>query len=263
MTLPKHAQDVLSDLLPCLGLSASEAAVFTHLMTTADAERVSAVAKKTKLNRTTLYGNLKTLSEKGLISSTREGGALMYRAMQPHLLLDHIERAKNDLTARAEKVREIVPVIEKVRSKSFRAYPTIQYFEGKEGIKQACMDTIVGNPSKQVVGFTGTDAAYKVMGKDWVTYFIDQRTRAQILWRTAAIATDESRKMKARDGQESRVTKLLPPGFTFDIEITTYENKVLITSFAEDHPLALIIEDAKIAKTMKEIFRYVDSTLAA
>lgn len=261
MALPKHIQDTFSKILADLGLNKSEAAVFTYLIQSGTPQRVTEIAKRGKMNRTTLYGILKTLSERGLVSSATERGTLRYRAIQPHLLIDYIERARNELSAHTDRIKNVIPLIEKMRATGGRASPSIQFFEGTEGIKQAYEDTIKGNPSKTVYGFTGTDAIYKFMQLDWIQYFLERRTKAGIKWNTIAMDSDQSRKMKARDGQESRFTKLLPKGYDFDIELAAYENKVLISAFAEDHPSAVLIEDEKIAETFKTLFRYIDSTL--
>ena len=67
--------------------------------------------------------------------------------------------------------------------------------------------------------------------------------------------------MSTHDKEQLRVTKFLPPAYNFDIELASYDNKTAIMSFAEDHPWAMIIEDKKIAETIKSLFRYIDSTL--
>ncbi len=261
MTLPRHIHESLREILDDLGLSANETRVFFYLFESTTAERTSAIARRTKLNRTTLYGILKSLCEKGLVSSVEDRGVLTYRAIEPSFLIDSIQRQKAKLSSDAEKVKEFMPQIEQSRKGPGRKFPTIQFFDGIEGIEQAYEDTITNNPSRVVYGFTGANALYKVMKLDWIKYYLERRSKAGILWHAIAANSDQSRKMQLQDKAESRITKMLPTDYKFDIEIGAYENKVLITSFAEDHPLAIIIEDEKIAQTIKVLFRYIDSTL--
>lgn len=266
MHAPRLMQHNLNEVLEHLGLSASEGQVFTYLLESGRAERISTISKNTKVNRTTLYGILKTLSKRGLVSSVEDGGILTYRSIQPHLLVDYIERSRERLSSDIERVRDIVPVIEQVRKTGGKAYPAIQYFDGVEGLKQAYEDTIRNNSSKVIYGFTGTDTVLseKSIDMDWIEYYIARRKKAGVEFLDIATASkNEPHWIKARDSKDFRLTKVLPPGFDFDIELAIYENKILIASFAKEHPLAVLIEDEKVAKTMKELFRYIDSTLSA
>jgi len=265
MALPRHIQQSLSEILESLGLSSSEIEVFTHLFQSNDPQRISTIARRTKLNRTTLYGILKSLSARGLVSSIEEGGILTYRPIHPRALVDYIERARERLAAEIKRVNDVVPFIEQLRKTGGRKYPRIQFFDGIEGLKQAYEDTIKNNPSKTLHGFTGAEAIYGSgsVDKEWVDDYIRRRTNAGVRWYSIATNSPESREMKARDPDEFRVTKLLPPGYKSSLELATYGDKIMIASFSQDHPLGVLIEDREIAETIKTLFRYIDSTLSA
>lgn len=262
MALPKSVYDAVSGALRNVDVSASEAAVFLALLQSSDALRVTDIAKKTKLNRTTAYGLVKSLAKKGLLSSVEENGILRYRSIQPHLLTDYIERHKEKLAADMKRVKDALPLINAERIKRVRTYPAVQYFEGVEGIKQAYEDTIRNNKGKALYGFMGTDAIVKLMEPPWPSYYIGQRVEHGVRAYTVAIDTPSSRQYKKFDEQQLRVIKLLPPGYDFEIELAAYDDKVLITSFSQDHPLSVMIEDEKIAQLMVQLFKYIDSTLS-
>lgn len=261
MALPSQTRDELASVLAELGLSSSERDVLLLLLLSEGAQRVSLIAKKLRVNRVTLYGILRSLSERALVSSIEDRGVLAYRSIEPHLLSDYMERMREKLASNIEKVRSTLPLVERERSQFRSIYPSMQFFEGVEGIKQAYEDTIKNNPSKNVYAFLGTDAIYKTIDSDWLKRYLVRRTKAGIKWHAAVPDEQHARLVKARDAAESRVTKILPPGYSFDIEMATYGDRTLIASFSEDHPLAIIIKDEKIARTIREVFRYVDSTL--
>lgn len=263
MAQNRHTEHHLAETLAHLGLSPSEIRVFSYLLENKNAERISIISRKTKLNRTTLYGILKSLTERGLVSSVEDRGVLTYRSIQPHLLVDYIERAKDKLSSDIAKVREIIPFIEQLRKVGGSSYPSIQFFDGVEGIKQAYEDTIKNNPSKKIYGFTGTEAIFRSdsIDMEWVEWYMKKRAAAGIKYLTITMDGPASRIIKGRDERDFRLTKLLPPGYSFEIEMSIYENKVLIASFSAEHPLAVLIEDEKISELMKSLFRYIDSTL--
>ncbi len=262
MALPKQVQKDIEEALTAVGLSPSETAVLLALSQSADNMRATELAKKTRLNRTTLYGITKLLLEKGLVSSVEERGVLRYRCIEPESLIDYIERTREKLFAGAEKVKRAIPVIKAQRTGDPSSYPTVQFFEGKEGIKQVYEDTIQRNKSKTLYGFLGADAVFKLMDSDWIEGYIGRRKKAGVFAHTILTDTETSRAFKGEDANQLRLSKMLPAGYNFDIEVIIYENKTLIVSFAEDYPLAVLMEDKKIADMMKTVFRYVDSTLS-
>lgn len=261
MAIPKHIQENLAKILTDIGLPSSEIDVFIYLFQSDDAERISSIARRTKLNRTTLYGILKSLSARGLVSSIDDGGILTYRSIQPRALVDYVERAKEKLVADITHMTELVPFMDQLRKSGGRKYPTIQFFDGREGIKQAYEDTIKGNPSKKIYGFTGTEAIYAGIDADWINSYIRRRTLADVKWYSIATDSPIARATKLRDSDECRVTKILPRGYRSSLELCTYGDKVMIASFSQDHPLGIIIEDREIAETIKTLFTYIDSTL--
>lgn len=260
MTLPEPMAHNLSETLADIGLQPSEITVLMTLFEAKAALRVSLMSKKTKINRTTLYPILRSLSERGLVSSVEEGGVLAWRALRPNLLVDYIEQMQEKLKIGISKVREIVPFLEPKNAGRERKYPSIQYFEGTEGIKKVVMDSIIANPSKTIYGFSGTDATYKLLGP-WVREYVKKRAAAGVRRYQIATDTSISREEQSRDAKENRRTHILPPGFPFEVEMATYEDKVHIISFAEDYPVAILIQDEKIAQVMKSLFSYIDTQL--
>jgi sugar-specific transcriptional regulator TrmB len=253
--------EVLVEALADSGLNETEVRVFVFLLQHEIGLRVSDLARKIRLNRTTLYGILSSLSEKGLVSSSEQRGVLLYQSIQPHLLVDYLGRMQERLARNAKRVAAIVPEISRIRSQEERYRPRMKFFDGAEGIKHAYEDLVRNNKEKVVYGFTGIHAIYNLMGMDWIDYILKKRPSMGIKWLALAVDSPISREMSKYDKEQLRVTKFLPPEFNFDIEIAAYDDNAFIVSFAEDHPWAMIITDKKIAETIKALFRYIDSTL--
>lgn len=249
----------LKKVFASLHLNKSESIVLLCLFESGPC-RVTELATTTSLNRTTLYGILKILAKKGLVSSFTRRGCLEYQSIQPNLLVDYLERQQIILEERKNEVMSILPELIRMRTGA-TLFPHVQFFEGVEGIKQAYEDTLKNNEGRVLYDFTGTDAVFKKMGKDWVEYYVKKRTALGIKCFDIAPNSDWSQKSKRRDVEFNRVTKLLPAEFIFDTEIDLYDNKVAIFSFSKEQPIAVIIEDEQIAKTLKTLFTYIERTL--
>ena len=243
------------------GLHETEVTVLVFLLQHEAGLRASDIARRTKINRTTLYGVLNALVQKGLVSSSEERGVLLFQSIQPHLLVDYLERSRERLERNIKRVATIVPEIKRVRSQEERYRPQVKFFDGTEGIKNAYEELVRNNKEKVVYGFTGIHAIYNLMGMDWIDYILKKRPAMGVKWLALAVDSPKSREMSAYDHQQLRVTKFLPKEFGFDIELAAYDDKMFVVSYAEDHPYAMIIADRKMAETIKSLFRYIDSTL--
>jgi predicted DNA-binding transcriptional regulator len=259
--MSRDTEGKLAAALRDAGLTDTEVAVFDFLIRRDAGLRVSAIARGTRLNRSALYGVLKTLTAKGLVSSTVRNGILLFQSIQPHLIVDYLERAKEKISKHIESVEELVPDLVTLRNQEERYRPNIQFFDGTEGIKEVYRDLIRTNKEKLVYGFTGAQALLNLMGYDWADRIVKKRSEAGVKWLGIAAESPYAREMAKRDATQLRKTKFLPPQYTFDIELVAYDDKAAIISFAKDHPWAMIITDKKIADTVKALFSYVNDTL--
>lgn len=254
-------ENKLKSVLINAGLSETEVTAFIFLLTHESAYRASEISKRTRLNRTTLYGVLSTLTSRGLVSQSEESGVLKFKAIQPHLLVNYLDRNREKLVESIKQTEELVPSLERARGNTDRYRPNMQFFDGVDGIKQVYEDLISNNKEKQVFGFTGIHAVYKLMGEEWINHILRYRPAMGVKWFAIAVDSPESRNLYANDEKHLRETKFLPSEYNFEVELAAYDDKVAAISFAEDYPWAMIINDKKIADTIKSVFRYVNNTL--
>lgn len=248
----------LQNALEKIGLSDKEIRILLVLLGSGSMF-VAAIAKVAKLNRTTAYGILKELTDRGLVSTIKKEGAVQYQSIEPDLLPGYIERRGNELLATKEIVTKLVPQLKLVRAKR-RALPKIKFFEGKEGVEQAYEDTLENNQEKQLYEITGIDGVYTKLDPKFVRYYLDKRTRLGITSTYITPDTEIARRESITDEKYIRKAKFIPKQFGFNAEIALYDDKVGVFSYSQESPVALIIEDATIAHTMKQLFNYMVQT---
>lgn len=242
----------LKKALETIGLNKNEVAVLLVLL-----ERgpmlVSSIARTAKVNRSTVYGVLKLLSDKGLASSVKKGGAERYQSIAPEQLPSYIERRRDILAETKQQVTELVPQLKLLRSKG-KTLPKVQFFEGEEGVKQAYEDTLENNKGKLLKDISGIDAAFRTLGESWATSYLKKRSKLGIKGIVLAPESEWARKAKEDDVKYLRTTKFLPAQYGFDAELALYDNKIGIFSYAQENPIALIIEDNTVSNMMQKLF---------
>ncbi len=242
----------LKKALETIGLNKNEVAVLFVLLESSPM-LASAIAKATKLNRSTTYGVLKLLSDKGLASSVKKEGGIRYQSIAPDQLPGYIERRRDVLAETKQQIAELVPQLKLLRSKG-KTLPKVQFFEGEEGVKQAYEDTLENNKGKSLKDITGVDAVFRRLGENWLTYYLQKRAKLGIKCVDLAPESDWARKSKSDDEKYLRTTKFLPAQYGFDAELALYDNKVGIFSYSQENPIALIVEDDTISDMMKKLF---------
>jgi sugar-specific transcriptional regulator TrmB len=243
---------LLKKALETIGLNKNETAALLVLIENGPM-LVSSIAKNAKLNRSTAYGVLKLLSEKGLASSVKKGSTVRYQSIAPEQLPTYIERRRDLLAETKQQIAELVPQLKLLRSKG-KLLPKVQFFEGVEGVKQAYEDTLENNQGKLLKDISGVDAAFERLGEEWATYYLRKRTKLGIKCIDLAPESEWARKSKADDGKYLRTTKLLSAKYGFDAELALYDKKVGIFSYAQQNPIALIIEDDTVSDMMQKLF---------
>lgn len=242
----------LKRALETIGLNKNEVAVLLVLL-----ERgptlVSSIARIAKINRSTTYGVLKLLADKGLASSVKKGSAERYQSITPEQLPGYIERRRDILAETKQQITELVPQLKLLRSKG-KTLPKVQFFEGAEGVKQAYEDTLENNQGKLLKDISGIDAAFRTLGESWAIYYLKKRAKLGITASVLAPEGEWARKAKADDDKYLRTTKFLPARYGFDAELALYDNKIGIFSYSQENPIALIIEDNTVSDMMQKLF---------
>ena len=122
---------------------------------------------------------------------------------------------------------------------------------------QAYEDTLENNQEKFLRDITGIDAVFNLFDPGWIEYYLKKRTKLGIKCVDLVPETDWGKKSKVDDEKYIRTTKFLPAKSGFDAEVSIYDNKVGIFSYAEENPVAVLVEDATISHMMKQLFDFM------
>jgi len=233
----------IKQVLQEYGLSEKEAIVYIMLLSLGTST-VNNISKKTGLIRTTTYDILKSLKEKGIVSIIVKNKFQYFQATAPEKLIQILEEKK-------EKINSILPDLKSLHLKVSNL-PSVELFEGKEGIKSVYQDII--NEKKSLSAISNTHFIFNVL-PFFTPNFIKNRIKNKINIKLLNEKTKESIElMKKKDKQELRETRFIPE--LKDIVITEYiyGEKVAIINTNPEDPFGILIRNNDFAKAQKLLF---------
>lgn len=227
-----------------IGIRDVEARVYLACLELGDAP-ASAIAKKARLKRPSVYVLLKDLMRKGHIASSTRRGITRFIARDPEAIIaaarEHAHAAEAALPELLALAKTGGPV-----------KPVIRYYEGEEGIRTILADTIA-TANATIRMWSDAELATKTLGPAYAEYH--QRRAAQHVTARAILEDNATaRRLKARAITDRQEVRLVPEKeYNFNDDIIIYSDKVAMISYRK--LIGVIIENEDIAETQTTIFR--------
>lgn len=216
-------------------------------------------AKKTGMNRVTVYNLLEQLVHDGFFTMVRKMRAKWYAPVAPEYIA--LEARKN-----AEALERSLPELRSLQGAKYRK-PRVRFFEGWEGVRHVYEDTLMAE--SELLNFANSGVVRSL----WPEYdeeYVAQRVKRGIHLRGIAPDDATGRKVHGADKAALREIRLVPASdFDFTNEINVYDHKVAICSFPsgsknDGDVFGVIIESKEVAETQRQIFemawRYAAAT---
>lgn len=230
-----------------LGLSEKEADIYLTLLSMGSST-IDALAKETKIKRSTVYVQLKTLLKKGLIGSRKEGKIVQFVAESPNNLKRVLEQYLVEIEKKKAQAESLIPVLlSQFVDKGAR--PSVRVFEGKEGLKNI-RNEVLNMKSKEYHLVMAIDETYNIFSQKELMEFSQARMSKGIT--SCVLYTSKDKEMLVMPPQEvRRVDRKL---FDFGNDVYIFDNKVVFTTTA-DSIIGIVIESAPVAQTMRSLFK--------
>lgn len=242
---------MLEKYLQELGLSEKEAQIYLALLQV-DNESIQDLAKRTGINRTTIYPVLETLEKKGLVSEVQIGKKTHYEAAAPERLETFVERQKVILEEREERLKDIIPQIKGLqREKGER--PVIKYFEGRDGAISAYEEFYSFDTKEMKEGYfvLNSDLLSEVFSEKEFEKFREIRKGKKI---SAHVLYNRKDGEKKFDSSEKQVH--LPDSFPVTCDIAIVDDKIIISTLGENVS-SLLLRSKDISTTFKSLIKYI------
>ncbi len=204
---------------------------------------VNEIAQKANLNRVTTYDILKSLEEKGFTSYVIKSGVKYFEAVDPSKFL-------SSLKEKQEKIKQVMPELLAIKT-ILTEKPSIEFFEGIEGLKSIFNDVLQTNKE---TCFVGAPKMLSVL-EFYFPHFVKQKRKQRIFSR---VITTDCKEMHEYKKKAPR--KYLEMRFLKDkIETTKiiYSNKIAFLTFEEKNSIGVLIKNKQIVELEKNLFNLI------
>ncbi len=226
-----------------LGFSDNEAQIYLAALELGEAS-VQRISQKAKLKRTTSYGIIESLRERGLIKTTKNRKKTLYLAEDPRRL--------KELAQEAERTAEsILPSLLAISNLIDRK-PKILYFEGIEGIKDLYKETLL-HADTPIRGWLSA-GSFRTEESWFDEYYRPKRKEKRIYTDVIVADLPETKQYHLKDREDFHRTKIDASGEkTIESDILLFGTRhIAILSWEE--MTGVVIESAKIHATLSGIF---------
>ncbi len=250
---------MFEDKLCQFGFTENEARVYVELLRIGP-QPVSVLAKRIKLNRTTVYSIAKSLEKKGIISSTVSQGGKAYFANDPNCLVGYLDDKRETFNYYRQQMLKMIPQFRSLRT-DLKATnePVLKYFEGLEGVKWAMNDALTAKET--LYAFLPFDRWKKLGLERFLLRFREQRiSNAELKLKAIVPDTEEVRAFFEYDNDAfCELTEILYVSASlfskmFKNQVNIYDGKVAIMHLDSGQEYAVIMKSDEIYSMQREIF---------
>ncbi|HAR38059.1 MAG TPA: hypothetical protein DCS09_05485 [Porphyromonadaceae bacterium] len=240
--------NITLEVLTSVGLSPEQADLYLSLLSHGP-QSASGLAKTTHVQRTYIYKVATELIKRGLASQSKKDNATVFAPLSPDHLLTQAEEAKARLSQAQTSLEGILPSL-KEQYTNIEDKPTVQVYEGVEGLKKIYLDTLqTAKPIKAVLQTAEVDPTLYT----WLTQVYTKERVAKKIPASVIVASGKwSETYQNKSSEELRETVLVSGDkFPFQHEVDVYGTKVAFINYKKGQPLiGVIIDNKNIADTM-------------
>lgn len=245
----------LEQLLSSLGLTEKEAKTYRILLETGT-NSIGIIVSKTGLKRGITYACLYALEKLGLVRKFEKDKKTFFEPLPPEKLSEICESKSKEIELTKAKLDHLLPKLSKQYKLSI-GKPTIQYFEGKDGLVKVFQD-IYAPKQEPVYGAVDVEQIEKVFSGLSLGKLVPSRIENKLEVKCLYNDTPLGRTLEKNAKKELRECILLDPEkYPLPAEIEAYEDKVALMSFKQGEFLGMIIQNEDFAITLRSILKFL------
>jgi sugar-specific transcriptional regulator TrmB len=239
--------------LQAIGLKEDETKTFIYLLEN-PGQTAGVIAKKTGLSRPSLYGYLKNLQEKGLITESQKDGVKVFSTVPEEKINIIFDEYIHEISSAKNAVARAFTEIKKGNKPM--TTPKLQLFEGRKEMQHITKELLLYKNIK-AKSYWPIKLMLEVLGEDFFKEFNKERIKRGIqieaIWPENQAIDMKKYPFMGSGGDFLRETRIAPKEIDFHMGYWIYENKVSFISSSRDN-FGFIIESQEFADMLTSQF---------
>lgn len=238
-----------------IGLSLKEIAVYLASLELGESTVID-IAKKSDVNRTTIYPIIDSLKEKGLLSLVQKGKKQYFYAESPNKIRSFVDSKINELEASKESLPELIKQLSALENRRGDK-PVVRFYEGNEGINSMMEEFLY---TSEKIGDSDLDG-----NKIFIAYSRDlqeetvsakereyrRKIRNEAGVKAVYLYTKKSGTLD-NDASHERI-KVDQDKFPLLAHLAVFKDRIRMISYTKKN--AILIIDKEFAETLRSILR--------
>ncbi len=243
--------DNLKQPLQNLGFSEKEVDIYTALLELGVASYTD-LAKASRIKRTTLYTIVQSMEERGFVRYSIDTRELT--ATPPDQLFSQLQ-------ANALQFHKFIPYLKELGQKK-RSLSRVQFYAGKEGIKQVYSEMELELPPKKdriirVISDGDTwDSFWQGVDVDFTKKYLQERRAKHYTWKILASGNNQGSYSSAQAEKYNFSVKNLPDTYKVEFDMEIHHSHIIITDLKSEQPYAIKIVGTELAQAMTNFFEF-------
>lgn len=220
--------------------------------------KASEIAKKSKLTRTSVYRCLERLQQEGLIHQEIREGKNYYRAADPQMIPQLMER-------QAKEVQALLPVLVDLFKSVSRSMPSFRFYSEASGIKTV-LEEVLRTTSKtyDIFGSIYDEEFIYSVTEKYLADWMERRIRAGIFHRSLRPQVSKHKEAQIKNPlfgasgkKQLREIRFAPAQIELPVLVYLFDDKVAFINPKLGQQFAAVLESKEMFQSLKSIFQYL------
>ena len=206
--------------------------------------------KRAKLQRSTAYGVVKSLVEKGLFAEDNKAYGRTYTAVEPDTLMRLVGARQRQIGQQHLLLEEHLGELQALyRTNEVR--PKVRTYQGVSGLTHVWRDVLTARG--EILLWTNQATESRFFSAEQHEQFVRQRVDSSHFARVLTVNNPAGRRLHAEDVESLRETRFVAHGVEFSTETYIYDHKVAMLDYNQDI-IGVIIESPHISGAQRAMF---------
>jgi len=210
---------------------------------------ISNLAYKSGIARTTVYELIDELVNIGIIKTSIKKGKKLYSPAQPEFLMGLLKKKSSELEDLIYNFNNQMKELKAIENTK-KLKPKVYMLEGAEGVMQAYEMTF---EAKEVLVQCLTDD-YGDVSEEFFNDYFERFFKQSDIKSKEILAENEDEEYIKKYGSGKNLQLRVPVKGETATDFMVFEDKVVFVSFAKGGSYALLVDDAKVASCMRNIY---------